>query len=65
MVCRSSMLGALKSRNKLGFVDNTFPKPKEDETKICKWERVNDVVCSWLLGLIYESIYASHAYSEN
>lgn len=46
MVWRISKLRALKGRNKLGFVDITFPKSKEDETKICKWERVNDVVCS-------------------
>lgn len=28
-----------------------------------QWERAN-VVCSWILGLIYESIYVGHAYSE-
>ena len=35
-IWKISMTRALKARNKLGFVDKTFPKPSEDETKIRK-----------------------------
>lgn len=60
-IWRSSMIRALKGRNKVGFVDGTFAKPKDDETKLLKWDRVNAIVCSWLLNSISESIYSSHA----
>lgn len=64
-VWRSAMTRGLKARNKLGFVDGTITREKNDDTKSSKWERVNAVVCNWLLGLISETIYASHVYSDN
>lgn len=62
---RSSMLRSLKARNKLGFIDGTLKNPTDDPNISLKWERANAVVCSWILGSISESIYGSHAYSEN
>lgn len=63
-IWRSSMIRALKGWKKLGFVDKSFAEPTNDEIKSRKWEKVNDVLCSWLLGSIFESLYASHACSE-
>lgn len=60
-VWRSSMTRGLKARNKLGFADGTITKPKDDSSKILKWERANAVTSSWILGSISESIYAGHA----
>ena len=61
---RSAMSRGLKARNKLGFVDGTLTLEKTDVSKTSKWERVNVVVCNWILGSISESIYASHVYSD-
>lgn len=36
-IWKSSITRALKVRNKLGFIDKTFPKPTVDENKIRKW----------------------------
>lgn len=60
----SSMIRALKGRNKLGFVDGTLKKPVDDETKSKKWDRANAIVCSWILGCVSESIYSAHAFTE-
>ena len=64
-VWRSSMIRALKARNKLGFTDGTVTKPVNDSVKASKWERANAVICSWILGSISENIYANHACSES
>lgn len=64
-IWRSSMTRSLKGRNKLGFVDGTIKRPTEDEIKIRKWDRVNAIVCSWVLGSVSESIYHSHAATED
>ena len=43
---RISMSRAFKARYNLGFVDGTFKKVSVDASKVSKWERANDVVCS-------------------
>ena len=58
------MIRALKARNKLGFADDTLPKPKNESITELKWEHANAVTCSWILGSISETIYSSHACSE-
>ncbi|KAL4569586.1 hypothetical protein LXL04_025227 [Taraxacum kok-saghyz] len=42
---------SLRARNKLGFVNGTFPRPTEDESKMRQWDRADAVVLSWLLGI--------------
>lgn len=64
-VWRSSMTRSLKGRNKLGFADGSIKKPKDDESKILKWERANAVVCSWILNSVSDSIYSAHASTED
>ncbi|XP_023737486.1 uncharacterized protein LOC111885459 [Lactuca sativa] len=64
-IWRSSMVRALKARNKLGFVDGTVSKPVKDPVKESKWERANAITCSWILGSISENLYANHACLES
>lgn len=61
----NSMTRSLKGRNKLGFVDGSVIKPIDNTIKCLKWERANAVVCSWILGSLSESIYASHVSTEH
>lgn len=63
-VWHSSMTTSLKRRNKLGFMDGPVKKDYDNNLKSLKWERVNLVVCSWILGSLSKSIYSSHAYFE-
>jgi len=55
----------LRARNKLGFVDGTFTRPKDDETKGKQWDRADAVVLSWLLGSVSENLYSSLVLSKS
>ena len=58
---------ALKSKNKLGFINGTLKKPdvKEgDFTEFHAWDMVNSMVCSWLLNVIDRKLRPSVAYAE-
>lgn len=43
------MTRALKPRNKIRFVDGTIIKMKDGIVKSLKWDKVNAIVCSWIL----------------
>ena len=58
------MTRALKARNKQGFIEGTELKDNKDAIKSLKWDRVNAIVCSWILNSLSESIYIGHACSE-
>lgn len=55
---RSIML-SLSAKNKLGFVDGSVHKPDVTSGDYKVWERCNDLVCSWLLCNIDDSISQS------
>ena len=58
---KRSMLLSLSGKNKLLFIDGSAIKPTNpDELKV--WERCNDLVCSWLLCNLDESISSSVLY---
>lgn len=40
---------ALSARNKLGFVNGSFPQPEPSTPKYPTWIRCNDLIISWLL----------------
>ncbi|XP_023743339.1 uncharacterized protein LOC111891514 [Lactuca sativa] len=63
-VWKSSMTRALKARNKQGFIEGTELKDNKDAIKSLKWDRVNAIVCSWIVNSLSESIYIGHACSE-
>ena len=46
---------ALKSKNKLGFIEGTLTKPTpkgEDLSELNAWEMVNSMICSWIINVI-------------
>ena len=58
---------ALKSKNKLRFINGTLKKPdvKEgDFTKFHAWDMVNSMVCLWLLNVIDRKLRPSVAYAK-
>ncbi|XP_071704620.1 uncharacterized protein [Rutidosis leptorrhynchoides] len=60
-----SVLLALGTKNKVGFVDGTCVKNANDEVLSKQWDRCNSVVLSWLLGSIADELYAGLIFSEN
>ena len=59
---------ALKSKNKLGFIDGTLAKPTpqqgEDQSELIAWEMVNSMICSWIVNVIDPKLHASVAYAD-
>lgn len=63
-VWMSYMIRALKARNKIGLVEGTNIKDKKDAISSLKWDRLNAIVCSWILNSLSESIYIGHVCSK-
>ncbi|XP_070011373.1 uncharacterized protein [Nicotiana sylvestris] len=61
---RRSILIALSTKNKLGFVDGTCEEPKPDSADYPLWSRTNDMVTSWLLNYLSKDIGDSVIYSK-
>ena len=58
---------ALKSKNKLVFIEGTITKPTpkgEDLSEFNAWEMVNSMICSWIINVIDPKLHASVAYAE-
>ena len=59
---------SLRSKNKLGFIEGTVPKPTptigEDTTELQAWEMANSMVCSWILNVIDPKLRTSVAYVD-
>lgn len=53
------MMLSLSAKNKLGFVDGSIIKPDAGSLDFKAWERCNDLVCSWLLCNLDESLSRS------
>lgn len=62
---KRSVLIALSARNKVCFVDGSFPKPDLTASTFKSWCRCNDMVISWLLGALSKSIGRSVIYSTS
>ena len=60
---------SLKSKNKLGFIDETIAKPSITEGKnageLQAWEMVNSMISSWILNVIDPRLRTSVAYAES
>lgn len=56
---KRSMLLTLSAKNKLGFVNGTITKPDATSSNLVAWERCNDLVISWILFNLDESIAKS------
>ncbi|KAL5852756.1 hypothetical protein ACOSQ3_007874 [Xanthoceras sorbifolium] len=58
-----AVIKALRAKSKLGFIDGSFPIPKEQDD-ISNWERCNDLIGSWILNSISPKIRPSILYAE-
>lgn len=47
---------ALNARNKFVIVNGTFEKPSADSPLLAQWERVNDLVITWILNSVIDEI---------
>ncbi|KAL2240188.1 UNVERIFIED_CONTAM: hypothetical protein Sindi_0660000 [Sesamum indicum] len=56
---------ALKAKQKLGFVDGTYPKPEENKVEMEQWERVDCMKVSWLLNSITKDIAEAFLYTSS
>ena len=58
----------LKSKNKLGFIEETLAKPTpkegEDQSELIAWEKANSMICSWIVNVIDPRLHISVAYTE-
>lgn len=50
---------ALSGKNKMGFVDGSVKNSTSNTMYDKAWDRVNNVVISWLLGAVDEKIFKS------
>ncbi|XP_071688656.1 uncharacterized protein [Rutidosis leptorrhynchoides] len=60
-----SMLLALSTKNKLGFINGTVIRNTNDEVLGSQWDRCNSVVLSWILGSVSEDLYYGQIFSTN
>ena len=59
---RRAMEIALSTKRKIGFVQGTIPKPEGDPAKLEQWEACNNLVISWIMNSVSESISKSILY---
>ncbi|XP_010480762.1 PREDICTED: uncharacterized protein LOC104759554 [Camelina sativa] len=59
---RRSVRMALNVRNKLGFIDGTITQLSSDHPLYGSWSRCNDMVSTWLMGLVSKKIVQSLLY---
>jgi len=57
-------INALRSKNKLGFVDGGISKPQNLSPEVHAWKRCNSMVIAWLYNIIDKTIHGSVAYAE-
>jgi len=57
-------INALKSRNKLSFVDGKLPKPPSTNSEVHAWEKCGSMAITWLFNVIDKSLHASVAYAN-
>ena len=59
---------ALKSKNKLAFIEGKLPRPKDEDnegfSKAQAWDMVNSMPCAWLLNVIDPKLRMNVAYSD-
>ncbi|XP_059287178.1 uncharacterized protein LOC132040543 [Lycium ferocissimum] len=61
---RRNFLNALLSKNKVGFVNGTVERPKENSQDLQPWMQCNAIVLSWLTNAIAKELQGSAAHVE-
>ena len=59
-----AMTMALTAKNKLGFVDGSFPCPPSDDLLFNAWVCCNSMVISWILNSVSKDIADSLLYMD-
>lgn len=59
---KRSMIIALSAKNKMAFVDGSLEKPSENDKHYTAWERCNNVIISYILRSLDNSIARSVIY---
>lgn len=54
-----SMLMALNTKNKVGFIDESIIKPSTSDPNFAVWTRCNDMVISWIINSISKDLASS------
>ncbi|XP_019235173.1 PREDICTED: uncharacterized protein LOC109215546 [Nicotiana attenuata] len=62
---RKSVLIAFSAKNKLGFINETLPRPKDGAPDLKSWIRCNDMVFAWLLNPLTVEIRSSVIHSKS
>jgi len=58
---RRAMLIASSTKNKIGFIDGSFPNPSSNLGLLRQWEYYNDMVISWILNTADNVLYTINA----
>lgn len=59
------MLMALSVKNKLGFVDRSFPKSAPQKEIINAYKRNNNIIVSWIINSISKEISSSIQFADS
>ncbi|KAF7833271.1 uncharacterized protein G2W53_015604 [Senna tora] len=66
LIWSRSMRIALKSKNKLCYIDGSFPQPEdEDSDEFLLWRCVDSTVTGWLLNLMTKDLAEAYAFSPS
>ena len=61
---RRSVTIALSAKQKLPFIDGSYPKPDSNSPLLPYWQRCNDMVLSWILNSLHKNIRDSVLFCE-
>ncbi|XP_019234896.1 PREDICTED: uncharacterized protein LOC109215314 [Nicotiana attenuata] len=61
---KRSIIVSISARNKIAFIDGNLPRPPINSPECKQWDRVNDMVISWLTSSLSPEIAESVQYSE-
>ncbi|CAO2813999.1 unnamed protein product [Amaranthus hypochondriacus] len=61
---KRSMVIALTSKNKMGFVDGSLPKPSSTSKEYEAWERCNTMIIGWFLASLDDFVSQSVLYHK-
>lgn len=60
-----AMLIALRAKNKIVFIDGSYPRPSIGTDSLHQWERCNALVLSWHMNSVSKEIYGGIVYSTD
>nr|GEV27468.1 hypothetical protein [Tanacetum cinerariifolium] len=60
-----AMTFALRNHNKLGFIDGTCERDKNNLALANQWDMCNSVVVTWILNSLSPELFASAIYAKN